>query len=147
MAEVNHRYIGRIPSESEQERQAKRDRLDAEWKRNRIDAESARQKLHAAKLLAMKGELISKKHAMRQAAFLVISLRQRLLAIAAQHARELLNVSDEREMQQKLDSIVRDAPSEISELPLKVTDPAWMLKLDELDGSEAASKGPRRAAK
>ena len=60
MAEVNHRYIGRVPSEVEQKRQADRDRLDAEWKQARIDAELARQKVHAAKLLEMKGEAIKK---------------------------------------------------------------------------------------
>ena len=53
-------------------------------------AELARQKVHAAKLLEMKGELISKKHVTKQAAFLVLSLRARLLAIPAQHAGELL---------------------------------------------------------
>jgi hypothetical protein len=143
MAEVNHRYIGRIPSEGEQERQTKRDQLDAEWKRKRIDAESARQRLHEAKMLAMKGELISKKHVTRQAAFLVISLRQRLLAIAAQHARELLNVSDEREMASRLDAIVRSALDEIAELPERVSDPNWMQRLDEHEA--ASSKRPRRA--
>jgi hypothetical protein len=60
MAEVRHFYAGKIPSEGEQERQAKRDRLDAEWKRKRIDAESAKQRLHEAKLLAMKGERSTK---------------------------------------------------------------------------------------
>ena len=54
-----------------------------------------------------------------EAAFLVISLRQRLLALSAQHARELLNVADEREMALRLDAIVRDALSEIADLPLK----------------------------
>lgn len=117
MAEVNHRYIGRIPSEGEQERQAKRDRLDAEWKQKRIAAESARQRLHEAKLLAMKGELISRRHVQKQAAFLVLSLRARLLALSTMHARELLNVSDEREMT-------------LADLPLKVTDEHWMQKLD-----------------
>ena len=60
-----HRYIGRdgAPDESE------RAKLDSEWKRKRIDAETARQKLHQAKLLAMKGELVSKRHAIKQASF------------------------------------------------------------------------------
>ena len=44
-------------------------KLDSEWKRKRIDAETARQKLHQAKLLAMKGELVSKRHAIKQASF------------------------------------------------------------------------------
>ena len=131
MAEVHHRYIGRIPSEGEQERQAAREKLDSEWKRKRIDAESARQRLHEAKMLAMKGELVSKKHVTRQAAFLVISLRQRLLAIAEQHAHELAMIADERELQSRLDGILRSALDEIAELPLKVSDPNWMQKIDD----------------
>jgi hypothetical protein len=76
----------------------------------------------------------------------VISLRQRLLALSAQHARELLNVADEREMALRLDAIVRDALSEIADLPLKVSDPDWMQKLDD-ELEAASSKRPRRAAK
>jgi hypothetical protein len=41
-----------------------------------------------------KRELIPRTLVVRQASFLVISLCQRLLALSAQHARELLNISD-----------------------------------------------------
>jgi hypothetical protein len=48
-------------------------------------------------------------------------------------------------MSRRLDSIVRDALSEIAQMPLRVTDEDWMEKLDE---NEAASvKRPRRAAR
>ena len=43
-----------------------------------------------------KGELIPRSHVLKQATFLVISLRQRLLSIADQHASELLNISATR---------------------------------------------------
>jgi hypothetical protein len=145
-AGMRHEYIGKIPSEGEQERQTKRDRLDAQWKQARIDAELARQKVHAAKLLEMKGELISRAHATRQAAFLVISLRQRLLAIANQHADELLDISDAREMTRRLDAIVRDALSEIAELPSRVSDPDWIQKLDGNEVEVPSAKRPRKSA-
>ena len=76
----------------------------------------------------------------------MISLRQRLLAIAEQHARELLNISDEREMARRLDAIVRDALSEIADMPLRVSDEHWLEKLEERDEHEA-TKRPRRVAK
>lgn len=133
MAEVNHRYIGRIPSEGEQERQAKRDRLDAEWKQKRIDAESARQRLHEAKMLAMKGELISRKHVVKQSAFLVLSLRARLLALSAELSREFAQETDEREIEEKLSSRLRSALDEIAEMPLRVTDERWLEKLDDVE--------------
>ena len=133
MAEVNHRYIGRIPSEGEQERQAKRDRLDAEWKQKRIDAESARQRLHEAKMLAMKGELISRKHVVTQSAFLVLSLRARLLALSAELSREFAQETDERAIEEKLSSRLRSALDEIAEMPLRVTDERWLEKLDDVE--------------
>jgi hypothetical protein len=92
-----------------------------------------------------KRELIPRTLVVRQASFLVISLRQRLLALSAQHARELLNISDEREIARCLDAIVRNALSEIAELPLKVSDERWMQRLDELEAT--SSKRPRRVAK
>jgi hypothetical protein len=140
---MRHEYIGKVPSDEEQERQTKRDRLDAQWKQARIDAELARQKVHAAKLLELKGELVSKKHVTKQAAFLVLSLRARLLAIASKHARELSEISDEREMAWRLDAIVRSSLDEIADMPLRITDPDWMQKLDDV---EQPAKRPRKPA-
>ena len=91
-----------------------------------------------------KQEVIPRSLALRQATFLVISLRQRLLAIAEQHARELVEIADEREMTERLDAIVRDALSEIAELPKRVSDPDWMQKLDENDKA-TSSKRPRKS--
>ena len=144
MAEVHHRYIGRIPSEGEQERQAKRDRLDSQWKQARIDAELARQKVHAAKLLEMKGELISKKHVTRQAAFLVLSLRARLLALSSDLSCKIAEScdADQRVIADLIDAGVRDALSEIAEMPLRVSDPRW---IETLNDEATSSKPPRRA--
>ena len=65
-----------------------------------------------------KRELIPLALVLKQSAFLVLSLRARLLALSAQHARELAAIADERELQLRLDAIVRDALSEIAELPV-----------------------------
>jgi hypothetical protein len=89
-----------------------------------------------------KRELIPRALVLKQSAFLVLSLRARLLALSAQHARELAAIADERELQLRLDAIVRDALSEIAELPLRVSDPDWMQKIDD---EWAPSKRPRRA--
>jgi hypothetical protein len=82
----------------------------------------------------------------KQAAFFVISLRQRLLAIAQQHARDLLNVSDEREMALRLEAIVRSSLDELADMPMRVTDERWIEELDERESTPSA-KRPRRAAK
>jgi hypothetical protein len=91
-----------------------------------------------------KRELIPRALVVKQAAFLVISLRQCLLAIA-EEPRELLNISDEREMARRLDAIVRDALSEIADMPLRVSGEHWLEKLEERDEHEA-TKRPRRVA-
>jgi hypothetical protein len=148
MAEVIHRYVGRdgaVPERKQSKSEQEREKLDAAWKQARIDAELARQKVHAAKLPEMKGELISRRHVQKQAAFLVLSLLARLLALSGQHAGALLNVSDEREMSRRLDALIRVALDEMAELPLKVSDPDWMMRLD--DEVEQPSKRSKRVAK
>ena len=75
----------------------------------------------------------------------MLSLRARLLAIPVQHARELLNVADEREMTRRLDAIVRDALETLADLPLKVSDEHWLEKLDEHEAT--SPKRPARAAR
>jgi hypothetical protein len=105
-------------SDEEQRQQAERARLDSQWKRKRIAAETARQMLHQAKLLAIRGELVSRRHVEKQAAFLVISLRQHLLAIATQHAGDLVNISNEHEMQEKLGAIIREKLEVLAQLPV-----------------------------
>ena len=130
MAEVNHRYIGRIPSESEQERQTKRDQLDAEWRRKRIDAESARQRLHEAKMLEMKRVLVPRqsRHATGGVSHHP-ACAQRLLALPALEACEMssrLGAIRERS-EQKLSSKMRAALETRSRrCLLRVSDPDWL---------------------
>ena len=92
-----------------------------------------------------KRELIPRALVLKQSAFLVLSLRARLLAIPAQHARELLGISDEHEMMKRLEAIVRSTLETLADMPLKVSDPDWMQKLDGNESTPA--KRPRRAAK
>jgi hypothetical protein len=94
-----------------------------------------------------KRELIPRELVLKQSAFLVLSLRARLLALPAQHARELVKIADERELQFRLDAILRDALDEIAQMPERVSDPDWMLKLDDELGAATSSKRPRRAVK
>ena len=84
-------------------------------------------------MLAMKGELISRKHVVKQSAFLVLSLRARLLALSAELSREFAQETDERAIEEKLSSILRSALDEIAEMPLRVTDERWLKKLDDVE--------------
>ena len=130
MATVYHRYLRRGEPEPAPEPQredadalkAKKAAADLQFVEEKKLQVIARRRETEIRNATRKRELISRSHVVKQAAFLVLSLRARLLAIPDQHARELLNVSDEREMTGRLNSIVRDALSEIAELPLRVSD-------------------------
>jgi hypothetical protein len=101
--------------------------------------------LHQAKLLAMRGELISRRHVEKQAAFLVISLRQHLLAIATQHAGDLVNISNEHEMQEKLGAIIREKLEVLAQLPSRVTDERWLEALEQDEQDEKKQTTSQRA--
>ena len=118
---------------------------ETQYREARAANEKLRVKERELRIAKAKQELIPRSHVFRQATFLVISLRQRLLAIAAQRSSELLNISDNREMTRRLDAIVRSSLDDIADLPLKVTDERWLEKLDENEATLA--KRPRRAAK
>ena len=93
-----------------------------------------------------KQELIPRQHCIRQATFLVISLRQRLISLSSDLSRKIAEScnGDQRVIADLIDADVRDALSEIAQMPLRVTDEDWMQKLDE---HEQPAKRPRRTAK
>jgi len=153
VATVYHRYLRRgEPEPAPEPRREDADALkalkaaaDLEFVEEKKLQVIARRRETEIRNAQRKRELIPRALVVRQASFLVISLRQRLLAIPAQHARDLLSVDDERELARRLDAIVRDALSEISDMPLRVGDENWMQRLDELEAT--SSKRPRRVAK
>ena len=152
MGTVYHKYLGRNEAPPPEAKvrgngQSAKEKLECEWRRKRIDAESARQRLHEAKLLAMRGELISKKHVTRQAAFLVIALRQRLLALPGEFAEALALESDPRAIENVLGSALRAALDEVASLPERVSDPDWLQAIDGEREAPAPAKRPKRVAK
>ena len=141
MATVYHRYLRRGEPEPAPEPgredadalKAKKLAADLQFVEEKKLQVVARRRETEIRNATRKRELIPRELVLKQSAFLVLSLRARLLAIPAQHARELLDVSDEREIARRLDAIVRDALSEIAELPLRVSDEHWMQKLDDVE--------------
>jgi hypothetical protein len=138
VATVYHRYLrrGEQPEpeprrEDEDVLKAKKAAADLQFVEEKKLQVIARRRETEIRNAQRKRELIPRELVVKQSAFLVIATRQRLLAIAAQRARDLLNVSDEREMARRLDAIVRDALSEIAQMPLRVSDEHWLEKLDE----------------
>jgi hypothetical protein len=93
--------------------------------------------LTAEMILAQRrGELIEKSLVTKQAAFLLLSLRQRILAVPDRLARQLVGINDVK----KAKAILKDAMlallTELADLPNKVTNPRW---LDEVAAEDADS--------
>ena len=99
----------------------------------------ARRRETEIRVAARSRELIPRDLVQKQAAFLVLSLNARLLAFPGEHARELLNISDEREMAMRLDTIVRSMIETLAEMPERVTDEHWMKKVSTSNPFESES--------
>jgi hypothetical protein len=113
-------------------------KLSEEYLRHRND-QMRTKNLAAQMLLAeRRGQLIEKKLVERQAAFLLLSLRQRVLAVPDRLARRLVGIAELN----KARAILRDAMlallTELADLPSKVTNPRW---LDEVAAEEKEADG------
>ena len=90
-------------------------------KKAKLSAAKAREReaiatLRKADLARTRGELISRREAQNQAAFIFITLRQKLLAMPAAIARKL-DVPDRHKAKLIIDSAVREVLTELAELP------------------------------
>jgi hypothetical protein len=141
MAEVFHRYIGKdgkVPrvSPAERKQQARRTELAAELTRERVAATRAN-RLRSEMLLArQRGELIEKALVQRQATWLLIAFRQRMLSIPQIYTRQLLGITDAHLMSQKLREMALSVLEELQHLPEKATNPNWLEQLEE-NGEDA----------
>jgi hypothetical protein len=87
-------------------------------------------------LAKARGELITKDLVEKQAAYLLVALRQKILSLPT-YSRQLLNISDQREMAHELKEIALSVLNEIKDLPERVTDPNWLERLENGDGEQA----------
>lgn len=76
-------------------------------------------------------ELVEKEMVLKQAAYLLTALRQKLLAIPTSCARRLLHKDDVTEVVSILKEQIHQALRECADLPQRVTDPNWLATLDE----------------
>jgi hypothetical protein len=101
--------------------------------------------LSAEMMLAeRRGELIEKRLVEQQAAYLLVALRQRILAVPHAYARRILGLKDAAEAIVILRQAMFELLNEIKDLPDKVTDPNWLDTLDG-DASPPQAVGLRRA--
>jgi hypothetical protein len=91
---------------------------------------------------ARRGELISLKHARLQLSYLLIVLRQRLLAVPAAYGPRLAGLADAHAAEEVLREMALALLEELQDLPYKVTDPRWIESLGQEEAGGAAE--PRR---
>ena len=121
MAEVYHRYIRRgekTPEPTQEQRD--REESNARFAAARARKESALADLREAESKRRAGELIEKATATRQASFLFVTIRQRLLALPPLLARRL-DVPDKHQARMIIDSAIREVLTELAELPNVIT--------------------------
>ena len=78
-------------------------------------------------------ELIEKKLVERQAAYLLISLRQRILNVPQTYCRKMVGLKDARQASEVLREMAISVLNEIKDLPSKVVDRDWLEKVEEGD--------------
>ena len=84
----------------------------------------------AMELAVLRGELVSKALVERQAAYLLVALRQRILSIPQTYSRRLLGINDVKEMNAKLREMSLSMLEELRHLPERVIDPNWLQTLE-----------------
>ena len=130
MAEVIHRYVGRgdklpKPTPEEKKRAAAEHAADAALSKERT--ESIRTKRMQAQLVLARarGELVPREMVLRQTEFLIVALRQRLLAIPQTYSRRLLGISEFEVMSKLLKEMAISTLKEIENLP-RVVEEGWV---------------------
>jgi hypothetical protein len=82
-------------------------------------------------LARARGELIEKRLVERQAAFLLVTMRQKILNISQAYARRLTGLKDVREVKRVLEGAAISILNEIKDLPNAISDPDWLAKVEE----------------
>ena len=76
---------------------------------------------------------IEKRLVEKQAAYLLVALRQKILNVPATEARKILNIADPRQARAVLREMMIGLLGELRDLPSKVTNPHWLDELEEKD--------------
>jgi hypothetical protein len=145
MAVVIHKYKGKPQSASEKEGRASRRKRDAELTAERIAAVRANRMRSEMLLAKARGELILKELVQKQASYLLVCHRQKLLSMPQAYAPRLLGINDAHEMGLKLREMALALLEDLQNMPEKVTDPHWIESLAEEDGEKpGAAFGARK---
>jgi len=90
-----------------------------------------REKANRLMLAQARGEVIEKDLVVKQAAFLFVAMRQKMLGAPLAYHRKLLACKDAHSMLQALTEMMHDILRELHDMPRKVIDPNWIESLSD----------------
>ena len=76
-------------------------------------------------------ELILRTLVEKQAAYLLVSLRQTILGVPDQLCSRIVNLSDPAQARRILRKSMRSLLNELQDLPSQIADPNWLQKIEE----------------
>lgn len=94
-----------------------------------------------------RGELISRKLVEFQASYLLVAMRQRILALPQAYAGRLVGLTDPHEVSQILRAAMIELLDELKDLPSRATDANWLERVAEeqaAGGAEPVAKAGKR---
>ena len=100
----------------------------------RAHISETREKGVRMQLAVARGDLINKDLVVKQASYLFVAMRAKMLAAPLVYSRKLLAAQDEHAMQEALRAMMHELLAELHDMPRKITDPNWMATLE--DGEE-----------
>ena len=118
-------------SPSEQREQEAKRKAVADFTHERTRAMRIKRMQSEMILGKARNELIAKDLVEKQAADLLVAMRQRVLQLPQTYARRILNVSDVEKARKILTTAAHQLLAELQDLPKKMTDPNFLRRLEE----------------
>lgn len=106
-------------------------KLSEKYLRLRNRGQRAKAQQSELLLARAREELITKELVQRQASFLLIQMRQKILNFPSTYARRILGLTDVGQATRILREMSISVPDQIKDLPSKVVDPNWLESLEE----------------
>jgi phage terminase Nu1 subunit (DNA packaging protein) len=97
----------------------------------RIAATAAKRKQSELLLAKARNEVILKELVQKQAGFLLMAFRQKVLSIPQRYSRKLAELTDVNKVNQMLKEMSYTLLNELQDFPSKISDPDWLKTLEE----------------
>jgi hypothetical protein len=100
----------------------------------KIQATKVKRQTDEMLLAKARDDLIGKNIVTKQAAFLLVAMRQRMLAAPQAYAKRIIGIQDVKVAKRVLAVMMGELLRDIRHLPEQVVDPHWLESLEEKDG-------------